>query len=348
MALTKSDLKAEFTKRGIHLVFTSLEGDGALFQRNGEWYCFVNARAPLVRQHWTMAHELGHFDLHRKAEDKSAPFEEKEETSDQGTSSQEVFFDAQGSPFKETSIMEREANLYAAELLMPKEDLLSDLPDLYEPGQIPSQVEHLALKFQVSFEAVVRRLMDLRAIRKDFGDWLLSGAAGAGLPFSGASSGENSSFLKLTLAPVISPEEVPPFDYEFRFPGDPPHWVRLRQPAPEGAEFLAQGIEVAGISFDSARENALSFAYGKERSLEVKRDPLNPYDKNAVEVIGHWKDEKGKECSGLLGYVPKELAYRLAREAPEAQLYATLETVILPRRKKSPGIRFSVWVSSSN
>ena len=259
-----------------------------------------------------------------------------------------MFFDDQGSALPETAVREREANLYAAELLMPKEDLLSDLPDLYEPGQIPSQVEHLAQKFQISFEAVVRRLMDLKALRKNLGDWLLSGAAGTGLPFSGASSGENSSFLKLTLAPVISPEEVPPFDYEFRFPGDPPHWVRLRQPAPEGAEFLAQGIEVAGISFDSARENALSFAYGKERSLEVKRDPLNPYDKNAVEVIGHWKDEKGKECSGLLGYVPKELAYRLAREAPEAQLYATLETVILPRRKKSPGIRFSVWVSSSN
>jgi Zn-dependent peptidase ImmA (M78 family) len=344
--MTTEELKSEFQKRGIHLVFTSLEGDGVLFERNGVWYCFVNYRAPSVRQRWTMAHELGHFDLHRKAGDKSAPFEEKEETSDQGTSSQEVFFDAQGSPFKETSIMEREANLYAAELLMPKEDLLSDLPDLYEPGQIPSQVEHLALKFQVSFEAVVRRLMDLRAIRKDLGDWLLSGAAGAGLPFSGASSREHSSFLKLPPAPVISPEENFPFNQEFRYPGDPPHWVRLRQPSPEGALLFAQGVEVAGISFEGTRENALLFAYGKERSLELKRDPKNPYDKNAVEVLGRWYDAQGKECSGLLGYIPRELAARLAREAPEAQLYATLETVILPRRKKSPGIRFSVWFLS--
>jgi hypothetical protein len=121
----------------------------------------------------------------------------------------------------------------------------------------------------------------------------------------------------------------------------------LRQPVPEGAKLFAQGIEVAGISFESTQENALSFAYGKERSLELKRDPQNPYDQNAIEVIGHWKDKEGKECSGLLGYVPRELAARIAKEASSSQLYATLETLIFPRRKKSPGIRFSIWASSS-
>jgi hypothetical protein len=70
--------------------------------------------------------------------------------------------------------------------------------------------------------------------------------------------------------------------------------------------------------------------------------------KNAIEVIGHWKDKEGKECSDLLGYVPRELAARLAQEAPSANLVATLETLIFPRRKKSPGIRFSVWVSPSH
>jgi hypothetical protein len=81
--------------------------------------------------------------------------------------------------------------------------------------------------------------------------------------------------------------------------------------------------------------------------LELKRDPQNPYDQNAIEVIGYWRDEKGKEQSGFLGYVPRDLAARLARETPSAQLVATLETLILPRRKKSPGIRFSIWTRSS-
>jgi Zn-dependent peptidase ImmA (M78 family) len=71
--MTTEELKSEFQKRGIHLVFTSLEGDGVLFERNGVWYCFVNYRAPSVRQRWTMAHELGHFDLHRKAERRALP-----------------------------------------------------------------------------------------------------------------------------------------------------------------------------------------------------------------------------------------------------------------------------------
>ncbi|MCR4433813.1 MAG: ImmA/IrrE family metallo-endopeptidase [Caldiserica bacterium] len=336
--MTTEELKTEFKKRGIHLVFAALEGDGALFKRNGKWYCFVNSHAPSVRQRWTMAHELGHFDLHRKKEG-SFPFED-----------QDVFFDGQSSPFCETATIEHEANLYAAELLMPKEELLENLPDLYEPEQISSYVERLASKFEVSFEAMVRRLMDLRALRKDLGDWLLSGAAQVNMPTPNITSGETASLPKLPEKhlPVIYPEDAFPYNSEFRYPGDPPHWIRLRQPPPEGAKLFAQGIEVAGISFESARENALSFAYGKERSLELRRDPQNPYDQNAIEVIGHWRDKEGKEHSGLLGYVPRELAGRLTSEAPSSQLFATLETLILPRRKKSPGIRFSVWVSSSN
>jgi len=70
--------------------------------------------------------------------------------------------------------------------------------------------------------------------------------------------------------------------------------------------------------------------------------------KNAIEVIGHWKDKEGKECSGLLGYLPRELAARLAQDTSSFRLFATLETLIFPRRKKFPGIRFSVWVSSSH
>jgi Zn-dependent peptidase ImmA (M78 family) len=346
--MTTEELKAEFEKRGIQLVFASLEGDGALFKRKGKWYCFVNLRAPSVRQRWTMAHELGHFDLHREAEDESAPLEDQEETPDRRASSQEVFFDGQSSPFCETATMEQEANSYAAELLMPKEELLESLPDLYEPEQIASQVEYLSQKFDVSFEAMVRRLMDLRALRKDMGEWLLSGAVEAHLPSPEALTTETVPLPRPPEKnlPVISPEEAFPYNQEFRYPGDPPHWIRLRQPVPERAKLFAQGIEVAGISFDSARDNAVHFVYGKEHSLELKRDPQNPYDQNAIEVIGHWRDEKGKEHSGLLGYVPRELAARMAKDASSSQLYATLETLILPRRKKSPGIRFSVWVSS--
>ncbi|MGB9554024.1 MAG: ImmA/IrrE family metallo-endopeptidase, partial [bacterium] len=297
---------------------------GLLKFQEGFWYCIINSRKPRTHQKFTLAHELYHFDHHRHLST--------------------LFAD-----YGENSQLEHEANLYAAELLMPKEELLSTLPDLYEPEQITSQVEQLSRKFDVSFESMVRRLMDLRALRKDLGEWLLSGAAQANMPTPNITPGETASLPKLPEKhlPVIYPEDAFPYNSEFRYPGDPPHWIRLRQPPPEEAKLFAQGIEVAGISFDSARENALSFAYGKERSLELKRDPQNPCDQNAIEVIGHWRDEKGKEYSGLLGYVPRELAARLAQEAPKAQLSATLETLILPRRKKSPGIRFSIWASSS-
>ena len=337
--MNTEELKEEFKKRKIRLLFTNLEGDGALFKRNGIWYCFINSRSPAVRQRWTMAHELGHFDLHRKLLEKRGSFGES------SLLEEEILEENEGILPPE-DLMERQANLYAAELLMPKEEVLSSLPDLYEPEQILSYVESLASKFEVSFQAVVRRLMELKALRKDLGEWLLSGRAQAGFSFSSIPDKENYSTSEMPAhrpAPVISPEKEPPLNSEFRYPGDPPHWVRLRQAPPEGAKLMAQGIEVAGISFEGTKENAFLFAFGRDRSLKLKRDPLNPYDQNAVEVIGHWKDSQGKECSGLLGYIPKELAFRLAQEAPKEQLSATLETVILPRGKKSPGIRFSVW-----
>jgi hypothetical protein len=316
-------LLEEFEKRKIKVIFHPLseEVSGILKYQEGSWYCIINSRKSRTHQKFTLAHELYHFDHHRHLST--------------------LFAD-----YGENSQMEHEANLYAAELLMPKEELLSGLPDLYEPEQISSQVEHLSRKFDVSFEAMVRRLMDLKALRKDLGEWLLSGAPQANMPTPNITSGETASLPRLPgkNLPVISPEEAFPYNQEFRYPGDPPHWIRLRQPAPEGAKLFAQGVEVAGISFESTKENALSFAYGKERSLELRRDPQNPYDQNAVEVLGHWRDKEGKECSGLLGYVPRELALRIAQEASSAELFATLETVILPRRRKSPGIRFSVWI----
>jgi len=316
-------LLEEFEKRGIKVIFHPLseEISGLLKYQDGSWYCIINSRKPRTHQKFTLAHELYHFDRHRHLST--------------------LFAD-----YGENSQMEHEANLYAAELLMPKEELLSVLPDLYEAEQISSQVEFLSQKFEVSFEAMVRRLMDLRALRKDWGEWLLSGAPEAQIPTSESESRETVPFSRSPEKnlPVISPEEAFPFNQEFHYPGDPPHWIRLRQPVPEGAKLFAQGIEVAGISFESTRENVVHFVYGKERSLELKRDPQNPYDKNAIEVIGHWRDEEGKEHSGLLGYVPRELALRLAKDALSAELFATLETLILPRRRKSPGIRFSVWI----
>jgi len=197
---------------------------------------------------------------------------------------------------------------------MPKEDLLSDLPDLYEPSQVPPEVEErLARKFEVSFETLVRRLVELRAISWELGKWLLNGAV---FPYSDISAEKKPYSFKLNSAPIISPDNDPPLDQEFRCPGDPPHLVRLRQAPPPGFRLFTQGVEVAEISFEGTRENALLFAHGRERPLELRRDPLNPFDPNAVEVLGRWKDEEGKEFSGHLGWVPKEAAARLATEAP--------------------------------
>lgn len=114
-----------------------------------------------------MAHELGHFDLHRNLEMDFSP-----------GLPESFFFDGQIPPFLETEehniqsvvspgLLERQANAYSAELLTPKEEILSAIQDLHDPQQVIFHIEPLSHKFQVSFEAMVLRLMELNALRRN-------------------------------------------------------------------------------------------------------------------------------------------------------------------------------------
>jgi Zn-dependent peptidase ImmA (M78 family) len=115
----------------------------------------VNKKHHPNRQRFTIAHEIGHFLLHE---------------------GERVFVDRLGSGYhvnlrnedssKGTNQEEVEANLFAAELLMPqsflKEDLSkSDGLDLFDEDVLKS----LADKYQVSIQALTYRLANLGYIR---------------------------------------------------------------------------------------------------------------------------------------------------------------------------------------
>lgn len=95
----------------------------------------INALHHPNRKRFTLAHEIGHYCLHRSM---------KEEFVD------EVFFRDETS-----SQIEREANRFAADILMPEEDFRKFA------SQISSKVEDLADHFQVSSLAVRFRAKQL-------------------------------------------------------------------------------------------------------------------------------------------------------------------------------------------
>jgi Zn-dependent peptidase ImmA (M78 family) len=136
---------------GARFAIESLDGDlsGFLYRDKDQKVIGVNTQHASVRQNFTVAHELGHLLLHDQGQlhlDRAfSTFRLRDQTSSQGVDDDE-----------------KEANLFAAELLMPHQFLRADLAgadalDLYDDNLIPK----LADRYQVSVQALTFRLQYL-------------------------------------------------------------------------------------------------------------------------------------------------------------------------------------------
>ena len=124
---------------GLNVVKRDLgEASGFLNVLDDQWCIFVNKFENERRQRFTIAHELGHFVLHK---DKSI------------TSKDIIFFRDEN-----TNIEEQEANNFASELLMPERKIREYIKEGY------NTISLLADKFCLSTPAVRYRLYKLGLI----------------------------------------------------------------------------------------------------------------------------------------------------------------------------------------
>lgn len=137
--------------QGARIALESLDGDlsGFLYRDSSQTVIGVNTQHASVRQNFTIAHELGHMLLHDQEQlhlDRSfTTMRLRDDVSSQGVDEDEI-----------------EANLFAAELLMPDTFLRRDLSgrrtiDLYDEDVIPE----MARKYGVSVQALTIRLQYL-------------------------------------------------------------------------------------------------------------------------------------------------------------------------------------------
>lgn len=134
---------------GLSLNEKPLENEYSGFLAVKEKTIVVNLRHPSVRRRFTIAHEIGHYQLHRRSED--IP----------------VFIDRAVYHRKESvagvdHLMEMQANAYAAGLLMPEtllDNYLEDHPAL--DLEKPADIKTLAEEFEVSRPAMEFRLINL-------------------------------------------------------------------------------------------------------------------------------------------------------------------------------------------
>lgn len=132
------------------LGFTVIESDfpdkysGEIFIEGEVKSIGVNKNHTVKRQRFTIAHELGHYlNGHQYFDEDGEMLEDTE-------------FDFNNPLHKQ----EREANLFASELLMPKEFLIKDLEEL------GLNMNKLTERYQVSEQAMWIRLTSLRLAEK--------------------------------------------------------------------------------------------------------------------------------------------------------------------------------------
>lgn len=134
---------------GLSLNEKPLENEYSGFLAVKEKTIVINLHHPPVRRRFTIAHEIGHYQLHRRSED--IP----------------VFIDRAVYHRKESvagidHLMEMQANAYAAGLLMPEallDEYLEDHPAL--DLEKPADIKTLAEEFEVSRPAMEFRLINL-------------------------------------------------------------------------------------------------------------------------------------------------------------------------------------------
>ncbi len=129
---------------GLDVRSAPLDGDlsGVLVRNDGEVYIGVNSLHHMNRRRFTIAHELGHFALHRGIRmhvDRDFRVNWRDDDSSKAVDPEEM-----------------EANRFAAELLMPTHLLLKDIEGLkrFDRGT----VDLLARRYRVSPQAMGIRL----------------------------------------------------------------------------------------------------------------------------------------------------------------------------------------------
>jgi len=123
----------------------SEEFSGLLLRKNDTAMIGVNNEESQVRQRFTIAHELGHFFLH-KTKDTFVDYRDNKINN----SSEFVRTDA-----------EKQANMFAATFLMPKGYLISDIKKMAKLEISELEIGKLAKKYDVSRDAMNYRILNL-------------------------------------------------------------------------------------------------------------------------------------------------------------------------------------------
>lgn len=122
----------------------SKDFSGLLIRKDGHALIGVNSEEALVRQRFTIAHELGHYYLHPQKDAFVDYRNHKDEKKD-----------------LVITMKEKQANMFAAALLMPRKNLTRDFKNIARGLNDEEVTVILARRYEVSDDAMKFRLKNL-------------------------------------------------------------------------------------------------------------------------------------------------------------------------------------------
>lgn len=145
---------------GANVVERTLDADvsGVLIVKGAERHILVNQEHSSQRRRFTISHEFGHLVLHNMSNDRMIVDTDIRVYQRVGQASSSAYSQVGATT---TPREEREANLFAAALLMPAQWLQTAASELHDDE---SFVETLAKRFDVSEQACFIRLQQLNII----------------------------------------------------------------------------------------------------------------------------------------------------------------------------------------
>lgn len=138
---------------GAKVVYSALDDChcGMIYKRGNKVVIGVNSIHPESRQRFTIAHEIGHLIMHKEEIEGNVHIDQ--------AFSEKINRDGKSSLGED--LKEREANTFAAELLIPTDMLKKETKNKSIDIEDGEFVTELAGKFQVSFQSMSIKLFDI-------------------------------------------------------------------------------------------------------------------------------------------------------------------------------------------
>lgn len=147
---------------GINFIDHKLSDDisGVLIINNGIGSIGYNSNHPIVRQRFTVAHEIGHFVLNHSRE--GSVF------IDQPSKHMTTKLYRNSNSSSGENLQEIEANNFAASLLMPKKHVIPQSKNYSISDLTGNGIEKMAKVFNVSTQSMIFRLINLDIISSNY------------------------------------------------------------------------------------------------------------------------------------------------------------------------------------